>query len=617
MNRAPDSPEQPGSAARAAAWTLVALLVALALHGIVAWQYRADPFAQTLVSDALSYHLWAVRIAEHGLAAEPVFHQSPLFPLVLSWLYAITPEDGRTTVSALAQILLGSLAIALLVPIGRSYLNSTAAGLAGALLALAYGPFVFYGMKLFPVPLALATQAAALATLGAARQRPTPLRAALAGVCLGLACLARAELLLFVPLALLALAGPLGRGADATPRRRLAIPAIGLVAALAVIAPVTLHNLRQGDLVPIASAAGENLFIGNQVTGHGGYTQLHPRAGEIFAQREQARLSAENAAGRELRPSEVSAYWRGKAWRELRESPAAWIGLESRKLGRILHPGDPTDVYSFALERSLYLSALYLLPATAWCVLLLGAIGGFCAWNRCRNRAWPLGALVGVHFVVLLVFFVDSRLRLPLLFFLTPFGGLAIVEGARLWRAGRQRIAVATLASLTVLSLIVGASLTTWSPRDVVRVAAVLSQQGRLDDSLAVLARVTTSPDPDARALDQAGWVLQKKKDFAAAREHYERALERGLTGSAERQTRTRLGMVCEQLEDHSAAAREHDLAAAHPTANSGTFFERGMFRLRRGQRDAAVKDLREAVRRDPYWPEPQEVLRRLGKTPR
>jgi len=165
--------------------------------------------------------------------------------------------------------------------------------------------------------------------------------------------------------------------------------------------------------------------------------------------------------------------------------------------------------------------------------------------------------------------------------------------------------------------LIVGASLTTWSPRDVVRVAAVLSQQGRLDDSLAVLARVTASPEPDARALDQAGWVLQKKKDFAAAREHYERALEYGLTGSAERQTRTRLGMVCEQLEDHHAAAREHDLAAAHPTANSGTFFERGMFRLRRGQRDDAVRDLREATRLDPYWPEPREMLRRLGETPR
>ena len=148
------------------------------------------------------------------------------------------------------------------------------------------------------------------------------------------------------------------------------------------------------------------------------------------------------------------------------------------------------------------------------------------------------------------------------------------------------------------------------------RLAAVLSQQGHLDDALAVLAREVTSPAPDARALDQAGWILQKKKDFAAAREHYQRALECGLTGSSERQTRTRLAMVCEQLGDHDAAAREHDIAVAHETANAGTYFEHGMFLLRRGQREAGVWNLREAVRHDPYWPEPQEVLERLGEAP-
>jgi len=546
-----------------------------------------------------------------------VFHQSPLFPALLSWVYALTPEPSRTAVAGLLQLLLSSIAIALLVPIGRSYLNSTAAGVAGALLALAYGPFVFYALKLFPVPLALATQAAALASLGAARQRATPLRAGLTGVCLGLACLARAEMLLFVPLALLALASPIQAARSTTPRRRMTSAAIGLAALIAVIAPVTAHNLRQGDFVPIASAAGENLFIGNQVTGDGGYTQLHPRAGEIFAQREQARRIAENAAGRELRPSEVSAYWRGKAWREMRESPAAWLGLESRKLRRMLHPGDPTDVYSFALERSLYLGALYLLPASAWSLLLLGAIGAWLAWSHSRNRMWPLGLLVAVQFTVLLVFFVDSRLRLPLLFFLTPFGGLAIIEGARLWRSGRQRITVLVLATLVVVSLIAGGLLTRSAPRDAVRLAAVLSQQGRLDDALAVLAHEVASADADARALDQAGWVLQKQQDYAAARKHYERALENGWTGLAARQTRTRLGMVCEQLGDQDAAAQAHDLAAAHETANAGTFFERGMFRLRSGRRDAAVQDLLEAVRRDPYWPEPRTVLQRLGETPR
>ena len=68
---------------RAIAAALIILVAALALHAVVWLQYREDPFALTYVSDSLSYHHWAERIARDGLANEPVFHQSPLFPLLL------------------------------------------------------------------------------------------------------------------------------------------------------------------------------------------------------------------------------------------------------------------------------------------------------------------------------------------------------------------------------------------------------------------------------------------------------------------------------------------------------------------------------------------------------
>ena len=89
-----------------------------------------------------------------------------------------------------AQISLCSVALALLVPIWVvTTWDPRWSGLAGALLALTYGPFVFYSLKLFPVPLALATQAAALDGAGSgAAARHTALRAGLAGICLGLAC---------------------------------------------------------------------------------------------------------------------------------------------------------------------------------------------------------------------------------------------------------------------------------------------------------------------------------------------------------------------------------------------------------------------------------------------
>ena len=62
-------------------WLATAALftLSLLLHIVLSWQYRQDPFAVTLVSDASSYNAWAARWAAGGLGAEPVFHQSPLF----------------------------------------------------------------------------------------------------------------------------------------------------------------------------------------------------------------------------------------------------------------------------------------------------------------------------------------------------------------------------------------------------------------------------------------------------------------------------------------------------------------------------------------------------------
>ena len=70
-------------------------------------------------------------------------------------------------------------------------------------------------------------------------------------------------MLLFVPFALATL---VWRGAPHHERSRRTLPVVAayLAGVVLVIVPVTLHNLRQGDFVVVASSGGENLFIGNQ-----------------------------------------------------------------------------------------------------------------------------------------------------------------------------------------------------------------------------------------------------------------------------------------------------------------------------------------------------------------
>jgi tetratricopeptide (TPR) repeat protein len=589
--------------------TATVFALALAVQVPLVLQNRTDPFASSPVADALSYDEWGLRIAARGFGDEPVFHQSPLFPAMLGTLYALTGPDSRLQAAVWVQAFLTALAIALIVPLGRIYFGSLTAGAVGACLGLLHGPFAFYSLKLLPVPVAMASQAGAMVAVGLAREKHSLARAFVAGVAIGVAALARSEMVILGVLGVLAIVPPTDSGPS---RRRPWLLAVALAGGLVVaISPAWIHNLRRDGMVLIASSAGENFFIGSQRGGQGDHTPLHPEAGDIFSQRLLAQRIAEEAERRPLRPSEVSSYWTRRALTEIGAAPLAWLSLEGRKLARILHPGDPTDIYSFPLERSRFLPFLYTLFVPPWGLLLAGAAGIVLAVRGFFRRSWPLIAWTGVQIAVLLVFFVNARLRLPLLFALAPFAGLAATRAIEALRGGRRALGLAAVG-VWLTACVAGALLTRPTPRDVVRLASVLSTQDRLDEAIEVLRPAIDGPSPDALALDQAGWVRQKKGDFPAARDLYRKALDRGLPFGRSTSTRTRLGIVLEKLGEIEEAGLAHDAAASAPDANAGTFYERGMFRLRRWDIPGARADLERAVRLDPAWAAPRSALASL-----
>jgi tetratricopeptide (TPR) repeat protein len=206
-------------------------------------------------------------------------------------------------------------------------------------------------------------------------------------------------------------------------------------------------------------------------------------------------------------------------------------------------------------------------------------------------------------------------LRLPLLYGLAPFAGIALEEGWNRWRSGKDRARVGVLAVTLGVLTVGGAWLTTATPRDRVRLAAVLSSQGRLDESLEALSPVLSGPQPYGLALDQAGWVHHKRGDLGEAAGRYREALAAGLPAARAVQTRTRLAMVLEKQGHLEDSGEQHDLAVASPEASAGTLYERGLFRLRRGNLTGAQRDLRQASELDPGWPAPRQALERLGES--
>lgn len=581
---------------------LLLFVLTLLVHAVLTWQYRRDPFATLLVADAQSYDEWAARWALNGSGAEPVFHQSPLFPWWLSWVYRLVGQTWRVVAVSAIQGLLSAVAISLWVPIGRIWFGRASVGLVAGLLAFAFAPFHFYALKLLPVSTALATQAIGMLCLGRAAPSTTRGSAFVAGAAWGVACLARAEMLLAALPFALWLARRTGVPLDV--RRALSFM-LGLGC---LIAPATMHNLRQGDRVVIASSTGENFFIGNQRDATGGHHSLSPMAGDLFSQRTAALELAQDSLDRPLRPSEVSSFWTSRAMDEIRADPLGWCRLMAQKSWRMLHPGDPTDLYSLPLERRLYLPLLFLLPASSWAIFIMGGIGLRLAQREVGTHAWPLIFWLLTNMCVLLVFFANARLRLPLLFGLCGHAALAVV-----WflagQGRRRRIGAAIL----VATVIVGLAATRYTSRDVLRLASVLSAQQRLDESLDALRVELSRPNPNALVLDQAGWVLQKQGDFDRSRQRYLEALNAGLPPGREPQTRTRLAQVMERLGFLDGALEQHDRAVSNEFADAGSYHERGMFHGRRGRRELAIADFQQALRRDPTFAAPASALRSLG----
>jgi tetratricopeptide (TPR) repeat protein len=417
-----------------------AILLALGVLVHAAWLFhfwQESPFARHLLSDAYRYDAWARELAAHDFAYPEPFHQAPGYPYAIAALFRLS--GGRLFPALVVQAVLCGLVPFLVFRIGRRWFGP-GAGIAAGALALPYSPLLAFAPRLLPAVPSVVLELLLLDRLsswegpGRARWRDS----LVAGVLLGGLCVARSNLLLLV--AWIAVAGILlGRA----PRRHAAACA---AIAIAVVAPVTAHNLRHGAaFVPVATNGGETFYHGNNPDAVGTYSLMAGLAsGDIHQQAGISRRIAERESGRALTPAGVSAFWFRKGLTFIRERPGRYLWLELQKLRLMLGAEEVPDIYSPRLE------AARVTPALRWAFLdfrwtLPLAVAGLVRIGR-RLSPWFLGLLL-VHAATLLGFYVSNRYRLPLEALLLVPAGVAL---ARL-RARRTWIALAPAVALSVL----------------------------------------------------------------------------------------------------------------------------------------------------------------------
>jgi len=226
------------------------------------------------------------------------------------------------------QVVLGSCTWALVYLIGSETFGKRTgiiAGVAGAL----YGYSIFLDSELLKNSLAVFTMTASLYLIVCGMKREKTVYWPAAGIFLGLTILNQPNVLLLIPVFMMAATGP-----GEWSLRKL-IPVLFLVlGAVAVVAPVTVRNyVVEKDRVLVSSNGGLNFFIANNRESDGGiitsseFYEIDPRK-----QQKQSRRMAEAETGRQMRSSEVSRFWFSLGMRFPQEEPMAFVKLLMKKV---------------------------------------------------------------------------------------------------------------------------------------------------------------------------------------------------------------------------------------------------------------------------------------------
>ena len=408
---------------------LAVFAVAIALRVAYLVQIQENVSFQIISLDSDLYDQRALEILRSDFWGRDVFYSAPLYPYFLALVYAVAgPSFAAVRV---VQIVLGSLTAVLVVLYAERTFGSPVSWIAGFVAAL-YAPFVFSSATILGTTLAvfLVTLGLVLFSRTEAEGRRRDALMLLSGVAIGLACLLRPNMVLVLPLWVVSLAA-LSRGT------RWIRPSIAfLVGGALVVAPVTARNAVVGrDFVPISSHGGVNFWIGN----HPGATGTFDLPPGIRGTPEQVNLIdstrlATQAAGRNLKPSEVSAFWFQKGWAYIRENPGESAGLLVRKVRMFWNRIEiPLNVNFHFLERS---SPFLRIPLMHFGLISPLALLGIGLTLRRWRTLLPAHAVVIATFAGGVAFFVSGRYRLPVV----PI--LIVLASYALWwlvRAARQR----------------------------------------------------------------------------------------------------------------------------------------------------------------------------------
>jgi 4-amino-4-deoxy-L-arabinose transferase-like glycosyltransferase len=434
-------------------WLFVVMVFAAALIIRLLFFYlnaHNNPAHDFPIMDSQYHHEWALSIISGNFWGNEVFLRAPLYPYLLALLYKISGTS--ITFAVFIQHLMGSVTCIFVYLLASEFYCRRVSLVAG-LLAAAYWPFIFFEGELLIVTIVLFLNTLFLLLLIKSLKRSDIRILFICGLVLGLSAIARPNILIFIPVIPLCFYF-LRNSEDRPPGVHWLMRSLLLVLfCFLVILPVVIRNYRVGGVVvPIASSAGVNFYIGNNPVSDGRTAIVPGTIAPWWGGNEEVIAIAEHATGKKLNPSQVSNYYFRQGLDFIKSRPGQAARLFFKKLRMFWTSEERSN------DKFIYffwnLSGMGKIPLPGfWLIAPLALLGMVIQWRRRRDLS-ILFLFITMYMVGVIAFFINARFRLPVLPVLLIFASFSLFHLITACRENKKLFAYSALI-VAVLALAV------------------------------------------------------------------------------------------------------------------------------------------------------------------
>jgi tetratricopeptide (TPR) repeat protein len=597
--------------------------ISFCLHAVYLYQLMGTPYFQVPLVDAAWYHKEALKILNQGWIGDSVFFMAPFYQYFLAFFYEIFGVK-----IGLILILQGILSVTSiwLIYLFSTHLFNRRIGLLSAALATFHGAFIFYSGFLLKANLSLFLTSLFLVILLKTCDTPTFRNFFWCGLILGVLVPIRGNFLIVIAaLSFWFFFFPLRKSLRW--KNTLAF----LLGAALFITPFTIRNYYvSGDFVLVNSAAGFNFFIGNNPIANGyniapSYIRLTPFYEEI-----DSKKRAEIILKRTLKASEVSDYWMSQGWKFVREQPFDFFILQIKKFLIFINNSEKGDNYDINFMKQ-FTPILHIGVIPYGAILLLTITSLY--WGR-----WSSPHFIGIYIFIVsyalsvIIFFVKSRYRIPIVPAMIPLAAFALLEGRnKILQMSKREMAIFSIVFLALTIAIFRPIKNDNRSAKLNDYGVALETKGFLDEAIGHYKKALDTPPVHRRAaLNLALAYYQKKntdktiefskkaleidekfvearlflasilyaqKDFAAASEHYKEILKEEPNNE---KAHSQLGGIYLFAKKFGLAEEEFLLSLKYSKNPASAYNNLGMVYLGQGKFEQAKEHLKKALRHNP-----------------